>query len=173
MDRICERAAAAVAALPNDDAPVLVIGSSLGGYTAALLAAAGRIPRASALLLIAPAFGFGERWAERLGIAGVAEWRRTGQRAFFHFASEREQPLGVGFMESAERLPGFPLAPEIPVVIVHGRRDDTVDWQQSRRYADQDANIEFHLVDGDHRLTDQRHEDLIAWCARDLIQRIA
>jgi pimeloyl-ACP methyl ester carboxylesterase len=172
MDRICERASAAVAALPNDDAPVLVIGSSLGGYTAALLAAAGRIPRAHALLLIAPAFGFGERWAERLGVAGVAEWRRTGQRAFFHFASEREQPLGVGFLESAETLPGFPLAPEIPVVIVHGRRDDTVDWQQSRRYADQDANIEFHLVDGDHRLTDQRHEDLIAWCARDLIQRI-
>ena len=172
MDRICERAAAAVAALPNDDAPVMVIGSSLGGYTAALLAAAGRIPRASALLLIAPAFGFGERWAERLGIAGVGEWRRTGKRAFFHFASEREQPLGVGFLESAECLPGFPLAPEIPVVIVHGRRDDTVDWQQSRRYADQDANIEFHLVDGDHRLTDQRHEDLIAWCARDLIDRI-
>lgn len=173
MDRICERAAAAVAALPDDGAPVLVIGSSLGGYTAALLAAQGRIPRADALLLIAPAFGFGERWAERLGTAGVAEWRRTGQRLFFHYASEREQPLGVGFLESAERLPGFPIAPEVPVVIVHGRRDDTVDWQQSRRYADQDANIEFHLIDGDHRLTDPRHEDLIAWCARDLITRIA
>jgi pimeloyl-ACP methyl ester carboxylesterase len=172
MDRICERAAAAVAALPDDGAPVLVIGSSLGGYTAALLAAQGRIPRADALLLIAPAFGFGERWAERLGTAGVAEWRRTGQRMFFHYASEREQPLGVGFLDSAERLPGFPVAPEIPVVIIHGRRDDTVDWQQSRRYADQDANIEFHLVDGDHRLTDPRHEDLIAWCARDLITRI-
>jgi pimeloyl-ACP methyl ester carboxylesterase len=172
MERICDRAAAAVAALPEDEAPVLLIGSSLGGYTAALLAAQGRIPRASALLLIAPAFGFGERWAEHLGIAGVAAWRRDGQRMFFHHASQQERPLGVGFLDSAERLPGFPLAPEIPVVIVHGRRDDTVDWRMSRRYADQDADIEFHLVDGDHRLTDQRHEDLITWCAGDLIDRL-
>jgi uncharacterized protein len=173
MDRICERAAAAVAALPDDGAPVLVIGSSLGGYTAALLAAQGRIPRVDAVLLIAPAFGFSELWAERLGAEGIAAWRRAGHRLFFHHASEREQPLGVGFLESVEKLPGFPLAPEIPVAIVHGRRDDTVDWRMSRRYADQEADIEFHLVDGDHRLTEPRHEDLITWCARDLIVRIA
>ncbi len=172
MDRIMDRASAAVAALPDDGEPLLVIGSSLGAYTAATLAAQGRIPRAYALLLIAPAFGFGERWAEKLGSAAVAEWRRTGQRKFFHHGSEKELPLGVGFLESAERLPGYPLAPEIPVVIVHGRRDETVDWRESRRYADQDANIELHLVDGDHRLTEPRHEDLIAWCARDLLKRI-
>jgi pimeloyl-ACP methyl ester carboxylesterase len=172
MESILDRAAAAVAGAPDDGRPVLLIGSSLGGYAAALLAAQERIPRVAGMLLIAPAFGFSERWAERLGAAAVADWRRTGQRPFFHFASDREIPLGVGFLESCERLPGFPLPPEFPVVIVHGRRDDTVDWRMSRRYADQEGDIELHLVDGDHRLTDPRHEDLITWCAKDLIARV-
>lgn len=171
MERILDRAAAAVAGAPGGDEPVLVIGSSLGGYTAALLAAQGRLPRAAALLLIAPAFGFGARWADRLGQEGVAAWRRTGSRPFFHFASGTEQPLGVGFLDSCERLPGFPQPPAVRVAIVHGRGDDTVDWRMSRNYADQEGDIELHLVAGDHRLTEPRHEDLIAWCAHDLIAR--
>ena len=172
MNRFMDTAEKAAADLPDDGEPLLVIGSSLGGYTAALLAAQGRLPRAAAYLLIAPAFGFSERWAEKLGAEAVATWRRTGSRPFFHYASESEQPLGVGFLDSAEKLPGYPLAPEVPVVIVHGRRDETVDWRESRRYADQDAAIEFHLIDGDHRLTEPRHEELIAWCANDLLDRI-
>jgi hypothetical protein len=172
MDRILARAEDAVAALPVDGAPVLLIGSSLGGFSAALLAAQGRVARVAGLLLIAPAFGFPERWAEILGEQGLADWRRTGQRLFHHYAADRELPLGSAFLESCLALPSLPLPPEIPVVIVHGRRDETVDWRFSRRYADQDGNIEFHLVDGDHRLTEPRHEDLIAWCALDLIGRI-
>jgi surfactin synthase thioesterase subunit len=65
-----------------------------------------------------------------------------------------------------------PLPPECPVVIVHGRRDETVDWRASRQYADQEGNIDLHLIDGDHRLTEARHEDLITWCANDLLERI-
>lgn len=172
MDSILAAGEAAVQALPDDGEPVLIIGSSLGAYTAATLAGQGRIPRASGLLLIAPAFDFGQRWADDLGAQAVAEWRKTGQRLFYHYGTEQQRPLGVGFLESAARLPGFPLAPEIPVVIVHGRRDEVVAWQVSRRYADQDANIEFHLVDGDHRLTEPRHEELIAWCAGDLLDRM-
>lgn len=174
MERIFDRAAEAVASAPGGDEPVLVIGSSLGGYTAAMLAAQNRLPRAAALLLIAPAFGFGKRWGERLGLDAVAAWRQSGSRPFFHFASGKEQPLGAGFLASCERLPEFPALPRIPVAIVHGRGDDTVDWRMSRNYvdqADQEGAIEFHLIAGDHRLTEPRHEDLIAWCAKDLIVR--
>lgn len=175
MELIFDRAAAAVAAAPGRDEPVLVIGSSLGGYTAAMLAAQGRLPRAAALLLIAPAFGFGKRWGERLGAEAVAAWRQSGSRQFFHHASGKEQPLGAGFLASCERLPAYPAPPAIPVTIVHGRGDDSVDWRMSRTYVDQgtdqDAAIEFHLIDGDHRLIEPRHEDLITWCAKDLIAR--
>ena len=48
--------------------PVLLAGSSLGGYLAALYAA--RHPeRVPSLVLLAPAFGFARRWAEQLGEA--------------------------------------------------------------------------------------------------------
>jgi hypothetical protein len=172
MESLFARALAYIAALPDDGEAVLMIGSSLGGYAAATLAARGEIPRVAGLLLIAPAFGFPERWSEILGPKGIADWRATGERLFYHHAAERELPLSVAFLESCMALPSLPLPPEIPVVIVHGRRDETVDWRWSRRYADQEGNIELHLVDGDHRLTDQRHEDLITWCAQDLIARI-
>ncbi len=174
MERIFDRAVAAVAGAPGGDEPVLVIGSSLGGYTAAMLAAERRLPRAVALLLIAPAFGFGKRWGERLGADAVAAWRQTGSRPFFHHASGKEQPLGAGFLTSCERLPAFPTPPAIPVTIIHGRGDDTVDWRMSRNYVDQSEQngvIEFHLIDGDHRLMEPRHEELISWCAKDLIVR--
>ena len=172
MDRIFERTSAHIAALPADGEPVLVIGSSLGGFAAAQLAVLGRMPRTAGLLLIAPAFGFPERWSEILGEQGIVDWRATGERLFYHHAAERELPLSVGFLESCLALPSVPLPPEIPVVIVHGRRDETVDWRWSRRYAEQEGHIEFHLIDGDHRLTEPRHEDLICWCASDLITRL-
>lgn len=172
MPGIAGRALAAIAALPDDGEGVLLIGSSLGGYSAALLAAEGRIPRVAGILLIAPAFGFIERWRELLGADGVAAWRATGERLFYHHVAERELPLAVGFLDSCQALPLIPLPGEVPAVVVHGRRDETVDWRYSRRYAEQEGDIDFHLIDGDHRLTDARHEDLIAWCAHDLIARV-
>lgn len=173
MDGILGRTEAALRALPDDGQPVLLIGSSLGGYTAAHLAASGRAHRVGALLLIAPAFGFTSSWAKRLGEAGVARWRSAGSLPFFHYAAERELPLGVGFYESCLTLPDVPAQAPMPVAIVHGRQDETVDHRQSLHYAANRDSAELHLVDGDHRLTEPRHEELIAWCARDLLARMA
>lgn len=172
VDDMCARARSAHDALP-DGAPVLVIGSSLGGYVAALLAAEGALPRASALLLLAPAFGFTERWRERLGEDGIAEWRRLGHRAFYHHIHERELPLGSAFLDSCEPLPPLPRTCECPVAIVHGRRDETVDWRDSLSYAERADHVELHLVDDDHSLTAPASEDLIVACARRLMDRIA
>src|ERR1019366_915967 len=55
--RVIERAAAGE--------PVALMGSSLGGYLAAIYAA--RHPEVSHVVLLAPAFGFARRWAERIG----------------------------------------------------------------------------------------------------------
>lgn len=55
------------------------------------------------------------------------------------------------FMEGYEEL--TPPAPGIPTCIVHGWRDDVVPADNSIRFA-RDGRAELHLIDGDHRLTD-------------------
>lgn len=73
--------------------PVALIGSSLGGYLAALYAA--RHPEVPRLVLLAPAFGFATEWPERLGAEAVEQWRRTGAREVFHYADARMRRLGL------------------------------------------------------------------------------
>jgi pimeloyl-ACP methyl ester carboxylesterase len=163
-----ERAAAAVAAVPDDGRPVLIVGSSLGGWTAATIAARG-MPRVAAALLIAPAFGFTERWTERLGPDGIARWRRDGAFPFFHYGQQRELPLGVGFLDSCAGLAGWPPAPACRCAIIHGRQDETVPWQASLEWTRRHPAVELHAVNGDHRLTEPRHEALIEHLARDLM----
>jgi pimeloyl-ACP methyl ester carboxylesterase len=175
MDTILTRAAAAIAALPADGRPLLLIGSSLGGYVAATLAArcaATGGQRPAALLLIAPAFGFTTTWQELLGQAGIDEWRARGERMFYHHAREADLPLGYGFLASCLDLPEMPGEAGVPIAIVHGLQDETVPSHRSSAYARSHGRTELHLVEGDHRLTEQRHEELLVWCARDLIARI-
>ena len=173
MDAMLARAESALEAVPDDGAPILLIGSSLGGYAAAQLAAEGRAKRVGGLLLIAPAFGFTTRWTERLGPEAIAAWRREGSRPFYHFAAEKELPLGVGFYDSCLALPELPAQAPVPATVVHGRQDESVDSRGSVAYATGRKHVELHLVAGDHRLTEQRHETLIAWCALDLLARMA
>ncbi|MBN8526147.1 MAG: alpha/beta fold hydrolase [Planctomycetes bacterium] len=160
----------AVAACPQDGR-VILVGSSMGGYLAAWLAASGAIANLAGIVLIAPAFGFTSRWTTILGADGVAAWRRDGSRPFFHYGAQREVPLGVGFLDSCESVPAVPGDPRVPCAIVHGRGDETVDHRASLDFAASHPAVELHLVHGDHRLTEPRHAELIAWTARDLIAR--
>lgn len=160
----------ALAACPAEGR-VLLVGSSLGGWLAADLAARRALPHLAGLLLIAPAFGFTARWAERLGEAGLAAWRRDGVRPFFHHGAQRELPLSVAFLDSCAAADPAPGPPGVPCVIVHGRQDETVPWTASLDYARAHAEVELHLVQGDHRLTEPRHAALIAHLALALLAR--
>lgn len=165
-----DRAGAAVEA--SGSGKVLVVGSSLGGYVASLLLSRRKHPRIGGALLIAPAFGFTEHWATLLKNDEIDSWRRAGRREFYHFGAEKNLPLGFGFYESCKNLPAFPEPAGLPIAIVHGRHDESVAWRHSLKYAQTDERADLHLVDGDHRLSAPRHEDLIAWCANDVIGRM-
>ncbi|MEQ9562309.1 MAG: alpha/beta hydrolase [Woeseiaceae bacterium] len=69
--------------------------------------------------------------------------------------------VGLFVLAPAYYMPGFdaltPKAPEIPIVIVHGWRDDVVPVENSIRFASQ-CGATLHLLDDDHRLTDSIDE---------------
>ena len=140
--------------------PSLVIGSSLGGYVAALLAAA-RPETIPALVLLAPAFDFARRWAERLGEAEMAAWKEFGALEVYHYGEKRDLPLHYEFYEDALKHEPFPAFAQ-PCLILHGLRDEVVDANQSIHYAQGKSNIRLEIVDSDHVLTDCL-DDLWAW----------
>ncbi|MDJ0698456.1 MAG: YqiA/YcfP family alpha/beta fold hydrolase [Woeseiaceae bacterium] len=59
------------------------------------------------------------------------------------------------YMEGYEEL--TPVPPDLPICIVHGWRDDIVPVENSIRFARQ-CRATLHLVDGDHRLTENIDE---------------
>jgi hypothetical protein len=99
----------------------ILIGSSLGGYLAALWAS--RHPGVERLVLLAPAFQFPRRWRERFSPDELERWKIDGSRSFFHYGSKQDRPLGYGFVEDAllyEDQPDF----RQPALVFHGTRDE-------------------------------------------------
>lgn len=72
------------------------------------------------------------------------------------------------FMPGHEAL--TPSPPEIPMCIVHGWGDDVVPVENSIRFA-QSCCAELHILDGDHRLTENIDE--INYYLRRFIEKIA
>jgi pimeloyl-ACP methyl ester carboxylesterase len=131
--------------------PAALMGSSLGGYLAALCAA--RRPEIPGVVLMAPAFEFGRRFRSRAGEAAVVEWRRRGSADFFHYGAGRQMQLGFGLIEDADRYEDFPEVTQ-PCLIFHGLRDDVVPVDLSRQFAAQHSNTQLIELDSGHELTD-------------------
>lgn len=135
LSAMIETARAAIGA-PADSAAsaasAIVIGSSLGGLTAARLAE--RDPRVRALVLLAPAFQLAERWRETLG-PELDAWRRTGFREVLDYTTGRPSRVDYGFYEEAAALDtGFPDV-TVPTLVLHGTADDVVPIARSRTFA--------------------------------------
>jgi len=128
---------------------VSLIGSSLGGYLAALYAA--RHPAVERVVLLAPAFGFARRWPERLGPAAMAAWRRSGSLEVFHYAENRTRKLGYQLLADGERFETYPDFSQ-PGLIFHGRRDDAVPLRGSEEFAASHPNVRLEPVDDGHDL---------------------
>jgi predicted esterase len=72
-------------------------------------------------------------------------------------AAERLGAAGLFVLAPAYYIEGYeeltPTPPGMPVCIVHGWHDDVVPVENSIRFAGE-CKAELHLIDGDHRLTD-------------------
>lgn len=141
-------------ALLHDDRVVL-FGSSLGGYTAALWSAL-RPGRTARLVLLAPAFDLAERWKQRTGPVELRRWRERGEALVDHYAWGRKEPLSIGFLDDADGHAAFPL-PDAPTLVVQGKRDDVVDPELAaeftRRMRERGREVRLSLLDDGHELT--------------------
>ena len=77
-----------------------------------------------------------------------------------HVATAAAAQLGAAglfVLAPAYYMPGYesltPPAPDMPIAIVHGWNDDVVPVENSIRFA-KDCNASLHILDADHRLTD-------------------
>lgn len=128
--------------------PHAVIGSSLGGYLAAV--AASRDPSIERLVLLAPAFRLFERWRARLSAADLEGWRSRGLETM-HYASGRTRRIGWRFFEDARGFPAFPEV-RVPTLCIAGTRDDTVPIADVEAFVERTPSARLVPVDDGHEL---------------------
>jgi len=145
------------------EGPLVLVGSSMGGWLACL-AAMVRPERVKALVLVAPAPDFTETLMEpelsdeaRAAIARDGRWIRPSDYDEGGYAITRE------LLEDGARwsiLPG-PVPIDVPVRILQGGADPDVPWTHALELANalNSDDVVFTLIkDGDHRLS--RPQDL-------------
>jgi pimeloyl-ACP methyl ester carboxylesterase len=137
--------------------PVILVGSSMGGWIACLLALA-RPDRVQGLVLIAPAADF----TEALMWPGLSDEARAAIEAdgFWMQPSEYGPPYPItrAMIEDGRRwsiLPG-PVRITAPVRVLQGAQDPDVPWEHALKLAQalEAEDVAFTLIKaGDHRLS--------------------
>jgi uncharacterized protein len=130
---------------------VIVIGSSLGGYLAALYAA--RHPEVDRLILLAPALRFHRLWTQEFGPERLRLWREKGSIPVFHYGSGSNQLIGYQLMEDACRFEPDPEFTQ-PCLLFHGDQDPLVPIAQSVEFAAVHPNVHLVGLHSGHELTD-------------------
>lgn len=125
--------------------PARLIGSSMGGYLAALYAAAH--PEVSRLVLLAPAFAFAPRW-------------QSGDHKdleVFHYRDQIVRRVNYGLIEDALQYAPLPDFTQ-PALIFHGLHDDVVPIGYSRDFIAHHENARLIELESDHELLDVLEE---------------
>lgn len=140
-----------------------LIGSSMGGYLAALMAQTRE--DVAAMYLMAPGFNFLKRWRSRV------QGHLKGSNVIpdlipvYHYRYNKDMLLSTDIFRDAEKWDLLGLDRKISTRIVHGVHDDTVDILESRKFAE--AHPECHLkeLDSDHQLLSH-----IDWIVEDAVK---
>ncbi len=173
LSKMIEDLSAAIDALVPPSASLVLIGSSLGGVTAAWYAAANP-KRVKANVLIAPAFRFVDRFLAEIGPEAAADWKSSG--AYTVGKTWMWIPLKYGIVEDAAGYDESDLAKRYrtDTLVIHGKQDGNVPWQVSTEFGERCPHRPLDVVlidDGDHRFEGRGAE--LTDRAREFLARVA
>lgn len=131
--------------------PSYVIGSSLGGLTAAILAE--QFPEIiKKIVLLAPAFKFTQNWHSLLGEATIKKWEIETYLPTFHYSYQQTIPLHYDFICDAEQYSNCNFVNTVPTLILHGISDEVIPITVSEEYAQHKPWVKFISLASDHSL---------------------
>jgi hypothetical protein len=155
------------------EGPLVLVGSSMGGWIACLAAMA-RPERLAGLLLIAPAPDFTEKLMTpeippegHAALASEGVWMRPSDYG-------DPYPITATLLEDGARwsiLGAEPVPIEVPVRILQGAADPDVPWRHALELAQaiKGEDVVFSLIkDGDHRLSRPQDIDRLLAAAAEL-----
>ncbi|MFN6535086.1 MAG: YqiA/YcfP family alpha/beta fold hydrolase [Nostoc sp. EkiNYC01] len=147
---ITRQIAQVAAELPKDSTPVTLIGSSLGGLTAAHLAQ--QHLQIQRLVLLAPAFGFLSHWLLKFTDEEIQRWQREKYLMVYHYGEGLSLPLSYDFVTDAAQYQEELLQRPIPTLILHGKNDEVIPVEASRNFQLSRPWVELVELDSDHAL---------------------
>jgi uncharacterized protein len=146
--------------------PITIVGNSLGGWIAWLMAQ--EFPIVEELILIAPAFNMMGVRAKQISDERRHAWHRAGRMPWDDEPVHRDYPIAWKWVEESEALwkTNFDRLRCVKTTILHGLRDSVILSEDSDQFTEQllarDATfpITLNLVPGDHRLSGPEHLDM-------------
>ncbi len=139
-----------VALLLEQKKDVTIIGSSLGGLSAAHIGE--EFLQVKRLVLLAPAFGFLSHWLPNLGAEVIERWQREGFLMVHHYGKKRELALSYNFLADANRYQERFLQRAIPTLILHGQHDEVIPIEASRDFAQKRSWVDLIELNSNHAL---------------------
>ncbi|AUT00839.1 esterase [Nostoc sp. CENA543] len=139
-----------VTTFTSDSVPVTLIGSSLGGLTAAHIAQ--QYLQVERLVLLAPAFGFLSHWLTKLGEETIQRWQQEKFLMVYHYGEKRSLPLSYNFVTDATQYSENQLQRPIPTLILHGKQDEVIPITASQDFMQSRPWVKLIELDSDHAL---------------------
>lgn len=135
---------------------VIIIGSSFGGFVAthALHHLSERDRSCvKGLVLLAPVF---YPWHPQYGLINSDVEKRWKQQGTFPLPEGEQNKMTqvhFGFVEELRLYDTDKVKITTPTLIIHGKQDDTVSFQQSVEFGARHSNVDVCLIDDNHQLT--------------------
>ena len=151
--------ARAVLGLIKNGPPITIVGNSLGGWIAWLMAQ--EYPAVEKLVLIAPAFNMMGVRAKQVSAARRQAWKTNGWMPWDDEPAHKDWPLSWKWVEESEAYWKTSVDRLRPVntTILHGLQDTVILPSGSREFVEQlrardpSFPLELNLIPGDHRLS--------------------